>query len=218
MTGGETTRCSSYQKKLALLIWQHEVRERLSGSSYQVLAETSLLAVFDTASGQLLRLSPRKAASGLCWLPDSKTVLFHSLRNERLHELPVAQEGWGHPHAVSKPNPDFQDQPVFAYDVTAGTAKLYGDMQALHLAEDARLLAWKSSEDTVSLYALDTGTITSIRVGPMFFSDIEVSPDGRFLLAPLRLSYSTLNPTIMDLRDPSQKHYLGWDYRFKWVR
>ena len=213
-------RLSPDGKKLALLIWQHEIQERLSGSSYRVLATTSLLAVFDTSSGRRLGISPRKASSGLCWLPDSKTVLFHSLRNERLHELPITQEGWGAPHAVARSNPAFSDEPVYAFDVEAGTIRLFGEMAALHLAHEAKLLAWKSGEDTVSLRSLETGTTTTNQVGRIG-GDIEISPDGRFLVASLRLSHPLGymgNPTIVDLRDPSRKHYLGWDYRFVWTK
>lgn len=111
---------------LAVLIRQYEIRQPMSGSSYQVLATTYLLTVFDVATGKPVGTAPRKASSGLCWLPDSQTVLFHSVRDERLLDSPVTQEGWDSPHAVSQANPAFADTPVYAYDVKAGTLRLFG--------------------------------------------------------------------------------------------
>jgi hypothetical protein len=50
---------------------------------------------------------------------------------------------------------------------------------------------------------------------------MEVSPDGRFALVYLRLTNPMAYlgyPVIVDLRDPSRRHYLeGFDYRWLWT-
>jgi hypothetical protein len=93
-------------------------------------------------------------------------------------------------------------------------------MNSPHLASQTQALAWRSGDDTVFLHDLGAGKEVSFSVGRLGHMDISISPDGRFVVAPLVLE-SPLgyygNPTIVDLRNPSRKHYLGRDYRFKWV-
>ena len=205
--------------KLAVLVPLHEISAPLGGTSYRCFGMTCDLVVYDISTGRLVGVSPRKAFAGLCWLPDSRRVLFTSLRNEALHEATRLEQGW------KKKYPDadklFSDAPTYAYDCRTGTVKYFGEIPSVQLAAQAQQLVYRCEPDSVCTLDPATSKTNRVPIGPLGYQDIGVSPDGRFAIVPLTLK-SPLgylgNPTIVDLQDPTRRYYIaGFDYRLDWT-
>jgi hypothetical protein len=208
--------------KLAVLVPSHEIQGPLSGSSYQVLGKTCRLAVFDIATGEM-SICPRQASHTLCWLPDSRAVLFHSLREEKLHELTTLPKGWKKKYDPRKPDSPFQQTPLFAFRIGTGVVEPFRDLPAPRLAADANRLAFASGTDALGLLDLASDTTSQIILGPMGGGTaLTLSPDARFALVPLVLNRPVSywgHPTIVDLSDPSRRFYFGpIPYRVLWAR
>lgn len=208
--------------RLAVLAPLHEIRGPLSGSSYQVLGHTHALIVFDLATGAAT-IGPRKAAGNLCWLPDSRTILFHSFRDEKLHEITTLPKGWKKEYDLAKPGSPFLEPPVFAYRLDSGTVEPFANTPAPRLAADANQLAFQDNTGALRLFTLADKSSRRVALGQKLGAGSpEVSPDGRFALVPLALNpyFSRWgHPAIVDLNDPTRRYYFGPTiYRVVWAR
>ena len=208
--------------RLAVLAPLHEIKGPLSGSSYQVLGQTHALIVFDLVTGAAL-ICPRKAASNLCWLPDSRTILFHSFRDEKLHELTTLPKGWKKEYDLAKPGNPFLEPSVFAYRLDSGTVEPFANTPASRLAADANQLAFQDDTGALALFKLADKSGRRVEFGQKLGAGSpEVSPDGRFALVSLVLNpYVSRwgHPAIVDLNDPARRYYFGPTiYRVVWAR
>lgn len=205
--------------KLAVLVPLHEISAPLRGADYQCFGMTCDLVVYEIGTGRLVGVSPRKAFRGLCWLPDSRRVLFTSLRNEALHDATMLDKGW------RKKYPDadrlFSDAPNYAYDSGTGSVEYFGEMKSIHLAAEAAQLVHTCEPDSVCTLDPATSKTNRIQIGRLGYRDISVSPDGRFVIVHLTLK-NFMNyfgySTIVDLKEPARRYYLaGFDYRLDWT-
>ena len=216
---GWELKISPDRRKLAVLVPRHEMSAPLRGASYRCFGMTCDLAVYEIASGRLVGVSPRKALGELCWLPDSRHVLFRSLRKQELHEVTMLENGW------KKKYPDadrmFSDAPTYAYDIEAGSVDYFGAMQSTHLALDAGRLIYRADPDGACILDPATGQTNKVQIGSLGYRDIVISPDGRFAIVCLRLTNPMAYlgyPAIVDLSDPSRRYYLdAFDYRLDWT-
>lgn len=208
--------------KLAVLVPLHEIQAPLSASSYQALGKTCRLVVFDLASGEM-SLCPRKASYTLCWLPDSQTVLFHSLRDEKLHEFTTLPKGWKKDYDLRKPDHPFMQPHLFAYRPGTGVVEPFADAPSTSVAAGANRLALGSGTDALELLNLIDNSRSRVTLGTVGrFGELTLSPDGRFALVPLVLNPSVSywgHPTIVELNEPSRRYYFGPTiYRVVWAR
>ncbi len=207
--------------KLAVLVPRHEMRAPLRDPSYRIFGMTCDLLVFDITNGQEIARCPRPALRGLCWTPDSRRVLFNSLRDESLHDVTMLGADW------KKKYPDadkqFADAPTYAYDVAAGTVEYFGEMEALFLAPQSGGLVYKGAADTLRNLDVATGKTADVRIDPLSARpDLAMAPDGQFAIVHITLSNPMAYmgyPVIVDLRDPARRYRLpdGFDYRFDWT-
>ena len=217
---GWEIKISPDQRKVAVLFPQYPIRAALSKSSYTILGITSLLVVYDIASGVLLGTCPRKAAYGLCWLPDARTVLFNALRNEQLHEPKQFGAGWSLEYTRAKPEAQYEDAPLYAFDVDRGTVKLFSELRLVHLAADTEQLFCTKGLDSLAVLDLRSLKTSTIAVGKLGSRSIEVSPDGRFVIVPFALRWPFAYegyPAIIDLQDLSRRHALSLGLRYVWT-
>jgi len=205
--------------KLAVLVPLHELRAPLTDSSYRYFGTTCDLVVYDISTGVIVGISPRKALRGLCWSPDSRRILFNSLRDESLHNLMIFEKGWQKKY----PEADklFSDAPTYAYDIAARSVELFGEMDSVHLASESGQLVSKTGTNTISIINYASGQTNEVRIGRLGYQDITVSPDGTLAIVHLTLKNPMAYcgyPTIVDMRDPSRRHYIegGFDYRLEW--
>ena len=216
---GWELKISPDRRHLAVLVPRHEMSAPLNGASYRCFGMTCDLAVYEIASGGLVGVSPRKAFGELCWLPDSRHVLFRSLRRPELHEVTRLENGWQEKY----PDADtlFSDAPTYAYDIVAGSVNYFGAMQSPHLASEAGRLVYRAEPDGACILDPATGQTNKVRIGSMGHRDIVISPDGRLAIVCLRLTNPMAYlgyPTIVDLSDPSKRHFLdGFDSRLDWT-
>jgi hypothetical protein len=201
--------------KLAVLAPLHEIRAPLRGSSYPIVGTTCALVAYDLPSGSVAGIAPRKALWGLCWLPDSRRVLFTSLRNEALLELTQLEKGWKkiYPGAT----PSFSNASTYVYDVATGSVEYFGEMKSPQLAAEAGQLVYPVEPDRLCTTHLASGQTNEIQVGRFGSRDLAVSPDGRYAVVYLLLTNPMAYlgyPTMADLNDPSKRHYVGgFSYR-----
>jgi hypothetical protein len=218
-SGGWELKISPDRRKLAVLVPRHELCAPLGEGSYRFFGMTCDLAVYEMTSGRLLGVSPRKALRELCWLPDSRHVLFRSLRKPELHELTTLEHGW----QMKYPDTDriFSDATTFAYDIEAGSVDYFGAMPPTHLASEAGRLIYRADPDGVCIVDPAAGLTNQVQIGSLGLRDVVISPDGRFAIVYLRLTSPMAYlgyPVIVDLSDPSRRHYLdGFDYRLEWT-
>lgn len=206
--------------KLAALVPLHEIKAPLRGSSYRSFGMTCDLIVYEISTGRLIGASPRKALRGVCWLPDSRRVLFTSLRDESLHDVTMLDAGW------QKKNPEaysvFADAPTYVYDTENETVAFFGKMKAPHLASEAAQLAYVCEPDSVVTLDPTTSRTNQVQIGRLgYWREMTISPDGRFAIVYLTLrnpmAYSGY-PTIVDLKNPLRRYYLdGFTYRLDWT-
>lgn len=220
--GASDVAISPDRTKLAALVPLHEIQGILSGSSYQFLGKTCQLVVFDIATGEM-SLCPRKASQTVCWLPDSRTILFHSLRDEKLHELTTLPKGWKKKYDPRKPGNPFLEPPLFAYRPGTGVVEPFVDAPSASVAVGANRLVFHSGTNAVELLDLSDQSRSKVTLGAVGqFGGLALSPDGRFALVPLILNSPDSYwgyPTIVDLNDPSRRYYFGPTiYRVVWAR
>lgn len=219
--GGWDVAIAPDRSKLAVLVPVSEIQGRLSGSTYWELGYACLLVVFNIATGES-SVCPRKAIHSLCWMPDSKEVLFHSLPDGNLNEFEALSKDWKRKYVDGKPDNPFLHPPLFAYRPATGQVQQFHSLEWPQLAADAHKLLFRIGSNALGLmdahgeqHAIPLGQIG--RVLPT-----AVAPDARFALAPLILSPAAGYwgyPAIVDLNAPSKRYYFGpFLYRIVWAR
>jgi hypothetical protein len=177
------------------------------------------LAVYEISKGRLIGLYPRKPLWGLCWITDSRGVLFTSLRNETLHDKPLLDRGWQtiFPDAQKV----FSDAPTYRFDIETGAVTFFGEMTSLCLAAEAEKLAYPCEPDSVVTFDPVTGETNQVQIGQLSDRETNLSPDARFALVCLTLRTPTLGPRypiIVSLTEPQRRYYLdGFYYRLDWT-
>ncbi len=216
---GWALKISPDRTKLAVLVPLHGLPARLGEASHGRLGITCDLVVYDITSGKVLCRSPRKALRGLCWLPNSRHVLFTSLRSQELLELTALEKGWERKY----PDADrrFSDAPTYAYDIQTGSVDYFGAMESPQLAAQGGRLVYRAEPDGAFILDPATGQTNKVQIGWLGHRDPIVSPDGRFAVVYLTLAnpLSYLGyPAIVDLSAPTRRHFLGgFDYQLKWT-
>jgi len=216
---GWDLRISPDRAKLAVLVPRHEISAPLRGSSYRCFGMTCDLAVYEISTGHLIGISPRKAFRGLCWLPDSRGVLFTSLRKASLHDATMLDKGW----KAQYPDADniFSDAPTYCFDIEKGTVAFFGEMKSTHLAAEAAQLAYPCEPDSVVTFDPTAGRKNKVQIGRLGYREPVISPDARFAIVHLTLRNPMAYigyPTIVALKDPQRRYYLdGFNYRLDWT-
>ena len=218
---GPAVKISPDRTKVAVLVPQYELYAVSSNATYDWFGFASSVVVLDLTTGVTLGTSPRKATYGLCWLPDSRTVLFNSLRDERLLERKEIGADWTRKFAPAKVGAQYWDAPVYAFEIGAGTVRFFSDMVFPNLvAERQRVVGWKGS-DSVAIVDLNPSRTSSVVLGGAGMRTVAVSPDGRWILTsfPLRWVYANQGyPAIVDLENPSRRHAVSLAWRYVWTR
>lgn len=209
--------------KLAVLVYSHDIQGPLGDSSYQVLATSHTLVTFEIASGKMT-VAPRMATGGLCWLPDSSTLLFFSLQDESLLDLRKLPKGWKRQYNLKDPNHPFTPV-IFQYKLENGAITRFDPLLkplTPRVAPDANTLAFFGDREQIILLDVVANTPSAITLQPIArYGRLDISPDARFALLPFQLSGINYfgYPTIVSLSDPSKKYYLGPIlYRAVWSR
>lgn len=204
--------------KLAVLIPLHWISAPLSGSSYRCFGTTCELVVYDIKTAQIVGVCPRKASRNVCWLPDSKGVLFTSMRNASLYDFTMLEKEW------KKKYPDadkqYSDAPTYSFDIRTGSVNYFGEMKSVQLAAQAGKLAYVTASDTICLLDPTTSVTNSVHVGHLGFMGITISPDARRVIAPFFLSHPFYwgYPAIADLTQPERRHTIdGFHDRLDWT-
>ncbi len=212
-------RISPNRTMLAVLVPLHAPSAPLPGSSIRYFGMIYELRVYDIVSGRLVAVSPRRAARGVCWSPDSRQVLFASLRRDDLHELTDLGKEWKRDH----PDVDklFSDIAMYAFDIESGAVAYFGEMDSAHVAPQAGAVVYKHGPDRVDVLDLHTGATNRVQVGALGIGDLAVSPDGRHAVVHLRLKHPLAYhgyPAIVDLADPSRRQFIDtFNYSLDWT-
>ena len=217
---GWELKVSPDKTKIAVLLPLHEISAPLRGSSYLCFGMACELVVYDISTTSTpVGICPRKALRNLCWLPDSQSVFFSSLRDEELHALTMLGRDW------KKEYPDadkqFSDAPTYVYNVKNGTVEYFGEMSSVQLVAQTGRLAYTMGRDTICLLNPKTGETNTVHVGRLGYRGITISPEGGLAVAYFTLAHPLAYlgyPAIVDLSDPERRHYIaGFDYRLDWT-
>ncbi|HUU92882.1 MAG TPA: hypothetical protein VM238_16950 [Phycisphaerae bacterium] len=199
-------------RKIAFLFWFSRVAAYRDGSSYYVLDDKCKLVVLDIESGKLIAQADRWASdAGLCWLPDSDTVLFVSYRDETLYNTTEDDVPRGVGYGVRGRGISKFACGLYAFNTVTGEITWFaeGDFPSA-CAMGSRILVW--NEEMIRI--LDTQGRERARLDSdrPKYPRAALSPSGRFVLAEFArrrvlLKYGGLL-TVVDLDNPTRRHLL----------
>lgn len=170
----------------------------------------------------MIRSSRWASDSGLCWFPDSASVLFTSFKNEELYKTKKSEVHGGAGYGIAYDKHDRFQSAVFALNATTGTIRWFADgSHPVSSAGNQKFLVYgKNGLELLDANGKFLGHCQIPRIQPW---EISFSPSGNLMLAEHR----SRNPlavggwlTIIDLKQPDVQHAISEDmiYRFRWTR
>jgi len=178
------------------------------------------LIVIDVASEQEVARASRWASEdSLCWLSDSRRILFPSFDDESLYKTTKAEVsgntsyGWGR-------NPRFK-QSLYLFDIKTGKITRFADGYGPSLA---RMSGHILVQDGTSLVLLDQSgkLITQVKSPRLGFCKPVVSPSGDMMLVDIRqhVTFHAAGRLILaSIKQPEIRHVLDDQhyYKFDWT-
>lgn len=221
--GVEELAVSPDQTKLAILFRQTDAVAAKNRSSYFDLGGKCKLIILDILSGQEIARASRWASkSGLCWLADSRRVLFPSLDDESLYRTTMAEVHGSTSYGIGYARDDRFKQGLYVFDIESGETARFADDGAPSLAVETGAILVQDQSGLVLLNSAGEiqEQIKDSRVG---FRGAVVSPSGEMILAEVWRHSPFLfggRLILYHKTAPELRHMLddGFAYRFDWTR
>ena len=209
-------------KYLAILFAYTDAVAFKDDASYYNLGRKCRLIVIDVDSGKEITRAPRWASdSGLCWLPESRMVLFPSFDDEKLYEATKSEVRGSTSYGVGYAKGGQFARSIFAFNLdTGGVARFSDGCNPSLAARKRQILVCDNS--TLRLLDLLGQEKMRIEVPHLGYRGAVVSPDGTLILAEIRRHFP-FNPrgnlTLVALTSPSTRHILSGDlsYKYEWI-
>lgn len=190
-------------------------------SSYFELGSKCRLMVLDIASGEVIDRASRWASDrGLCWLPDSQSVLFPSFDDERLYEVTKAEVKGGTSYGIGHAPDQRFARGIYAFHLDTRKVVRFADGHSPSLAvRSGRILV--TDDKVLKLLDLSGQEVRRFEIDRIKPGKIVVSPDGTMVLAQLQRHspFHWGSPlALIDLDSPPTRHLLDeWSaYRLVW--
>ena len=189
-------------------------------SSYFHLGDACRLIVLDAETGAEIARAPRRASGDLCWLPDSRAILFSSFVDESLYDVSKSAVRGTHSYGVGYANDGRFAFRLYAFRLDSGEVAPFAEGHAPALAPRARQILVQDGNDVRILdpAGRETGRVRL----PALWGAPVAAPDGALLLAQIRRRYPFAPggvPVLLDPAAPDVRHALpgGFSYRYDWT-
>lgn len=189
-------------------------------SSYFHLGDACRLIVLDAESGAEIARAPRRASGDLCWLPDSRSILFSSFEDESLYDVPRSAVQGNHSYGTGYAKDDRFAARLYAFHLDTGEVAPFAQGHAPSLAPRARALFVQDGNDVRILdpAGRETGRVRL----PALWGAPVASPDGALVLAQIRRRYPFALggvPVLLDPAAPDVRHALpaAFSCRYDWT-
>ncbi len=208
--------------KIAILIRQASVVAPRDRSSHFDLGGRCRLVVLDIASGQAAGRSTRWASDrGLCWLSDSRRVVFSSFDDEALYETPRAEVHGDTSYHIGYAQDDRFRRGLYMLDLETGLTTRFADGVDPSLAVGTGAIL---ARDQGGLVLVGASGDTQVRIDAprMSLVGAVVSPSGDMVLTeiPRRVPFHPGGRLVLfHTQAPEVRHMLceGLSYRVDWT-
>jgi hypothetical protein len=206
-------------RHLAILFRYAEAAAYKDDSSYYALGTKCRVIVVALDSGREVARAPRWASdSGLCWLPDSRTVLFSSFDDEKLYLTAKGNVRGDTGYGVGDSDAKFP-MGIYAFDLDTGAVTRFSDGSAPSLASRSKHVLVRNG---TSLRMLDESgrEVARLDLPRLGYRPASVSPGGDMVLVEMQRHspfYGGGTPLIVDLAAPATRHVLGGEFSYKYV-
>ncbi len=210
------------EKKLAILFRQTDAVAPKDRSSYFDLGSKCKLIVVDIASGRETGRADRWASDyGLCWLPDSRRVLFPSFDDESLYRTTKAEVHGSTSYGIGYAQDGRFQRGLYAFDIESSATSRFADGYDPSLAAEAETILVR---DHNGFLLLDSSANVQARVDAarVGFRGAVMSPTGDMMLAEIQRHvpfYAGGRLVLFDKSRPDVRHVLddGFSYRVDWT-
>jgi len=209
-------------KSVAVLFRVGEVLAPRNDWSHFDVGQKSLVLILDAASGEEIARSSRWGLNNdLCWMADTRRILYYSLDDAGLFEPTQVQGSTS--YGIGYAKDDTFKGGLYSFDIqTSETVRFADGYDPSLAAETGQLLV----RDRTGLYLLEPdGTlVTRLEIPRLGLADTLISPRGDYILAgiqPHTLFDQVGLTVLMPVNNPDLRHVMNKDYRFytfKWLR
>ena len=210
------------EKSVAILFRYCDAVAAKDKSSFFHLGSKCKLIVVDITSGQEIARANRWASdSGLCWLPDSRRVLFPSFDDESLYQTTKAEVQGSTSYGIGYARDGRFQHGLYVFDVSTGISTRFADGYGPSLAVEAGTILVR---DQSGFLLLDSSANVQARIVPAkaSFCSAVVSPAGDMILAEIpkrELFYPSDRLVLFHKDKPDIRHILdnNFSYRVDWT-
>ena len=190
-------------------------------SSYFHLGDACRLIVLDAETGEEIARAPRRASGDLCWLPNSRSVLFSSFENESLYDVPRSAVRGTRSYGAGYAKDNRFATRLYAFRLDTGEVAPFAQGHAPSLAPRAQTLFVQDGNDVRILdpAGRETGRVRL----PALWGAPVAAPDGALLLAQILRRHPFAPggaPVLLDPAAPDVRHALPgayFSYRYDWT-
>ena len=207
-------------KQLAILYRTDGAVAYRDESSYFHLGDACRLIVLDAETGAEIARAPRRASGDLCWLPDSRSVLFCSFEDETLYDVPRSAVRGATSYGADYARDDRFAARLYVFHLDTGAVAPFASGRSPTLAAGARQILVQ--RDGVVLILDTNGRETARLHLNVRRESLVVSPDGTRIFAEIPRhdpfhGYGV--PVLLDPAAPDVRHALpaAFSYRYDWT-
>ena len=190
-------------------------------SSYYNLRSKCRLIVLNVDSGKEIARAPRWASdSGLCWLPDARTVLFPSFDDEKLYDKQKSEVSGNTSYGTGYSKDGKFTQSIFSFNLDTGKIIRFSDGHHPSLAVHKQQVL---VQDDTLLRLLDSSGQEKARleVPRLGYCGAVVSPDAALILVGMEahspFGARGIPVVLVTVAAPHSRHVLPHDFSYKYV-
>jgi len=206
-------------KYLAILFRHTDAVAYKDAVSYYDLGSRCRLIVLDVDSGKEVARATRWASdSGLCWLPEARTVLFSSFDDEKVYEIQRSDVRGSTSYGVGYSEDGKFSQSIYAFTWATGSITRFSDGRDPSLAVRQRQVLVRA-DSTLRLLDASGQEKARIHVPRLGYRRVIVSPDGALFLAEIQRHspfYAGGFLMLADITAPTIRHVLSGDFSYKY--
>ncbi len=210
------------RKKLAVLFRQADAVAQRDDSSFYDLGSKCKLIVIDLVSGQVLARASRWASdSRLCWLSDSRRVLFSSFDDESVYQTTTAEIRGSRSLGIGHARDRKFKQSTYLFDVETASAAHFSDGCNPSMAEATGAILMRDQSGLMLVDSLGN-TLARVSTSAVAFGKVVLSPSGTMILAEVNRHqpfYAGAVLVILSNSRPDVRHIVddSFCYRIDWT-
>lgn len=210
------------EKSVAILFRETDAVAPKDRSSYFDLGSKCKLVVIDIASGLETARADRWASDyGLCWLSDSRRLLFPSFDDESLYLTTRAEVTGSTSYGIGHARDERFRRGLYVLDIETGTATRFADGYSPSRAAGGETIL-AQDQNGFLLFDSSGNVQERIEVARVGYRGAVVSPFGEMILADIQRQvpfYAGGRLVLFHKSTPAVRHVLddGFSYRVDWT-